>query len=54
MRINCLIVEDEKSSQELLLSRLRELFPDIEVVGIIDSFCEAVAFLKRYRIDIVF
>ena len=54
MRINCLIVEDEKSSQELLLSRLRELFPDIEVVGIIDSFREAVAFLKRYRIDIVF
>jgi DNA-binding LytR/AlgR family response regulator len=50
MAIRCLIVEDEKSSQELLRTRLKELFPDIEVVRIIDNLLEAVDFLKKQRI----
>lgn len=54
MAIRCLIVEDEKSSQELLRWRMKELFPDIEVVRIIDNFLDAVDFLKKQRVDLVF
>lgn len=52
--IRCLIVEDEKSSQELLLSRLNKAFPEIAVVGIIASMGEAVDFLKRNKVEILF
>lgn len=52
--IRCLIVEDEKSSQELLLSRINKAFPEITVVGAMASVGEAVDFLKRNRVEILF
>ena len=52
--IRCLIVEDEKSSQELLLSRINKAFPEISVTGVIASVEEAINFLKRNRVEILF
>jgi len=52
--VSCMIVEDEKSSQELLLSRIRKLFPEISVMGVSESVSEAVAFLKRRKVEILF
>ena len=52
--IRCLIVEDEKSSQELLLSRINKAFPEISVAGVIASVEEAINFLKRNRVEILF
>lgn len=54
MSLKCLIIEDEKSSQELLRSRIVELFPEVDIVGIIDNFLESVNFLNKHKVDIVF
>jgi len=52
--VKCLIVEDEKSSQELLLSRIKKAFPEIFVAGITASVGDAIDFLKRRKVELLF
>lgn len=52
--VKCLIVEDEKSSQDLLLSRIKKAFPEIFVAGITASVGDAIDFLKRRKVEILF
>lgn len=52
--INCLIIEDEIASQELLVSKINFHFPKLKIKGIIDNVSEAIQFLKNNKIDLVF
>ncbi|MFM7154781.1 MAG: LytR/AlgR family response regulator transcription factor, partial [Bacteroidota bacterium] len=52
--INCLIVEDEKLGQDILLKKLNLLFPRCKVVGIAESVKSAVTLMNTSRPDIVF
>ena len=52
--INCLIVEDEKASQVMLLEKIQKNFPEIAIKAIIDNVDETVQFLKKNKIDLIF
>ena len=53
--INCVIVEDEFAGQQMLTHKLKTLFPECEILAIIDNKVEAVKFLNSNKsIDLVF
>jgi len=52
--ITCAIIDDEIASQEILISRVRTLYPEIEVKAAIREKDAAVAYLKANRLDLVF
>ena len=52
--IRCAVIEDELASQDILIGRLRALYPELEVKATIREKDEAVAFLKKNRVDLVF
>ena len=52
--IKCLIVEDEHAGQQILLRKLTNLYPECEVLAIIDSKDEAVHFINNNELDLVF
>jgi two-component system LytT family response regulator len=54
MNLNCVIIEDEHASQELLRLKLTEYFPQITVLKIIDNVSEAIDFLQSNSTDLVF
>lgn len=52
--IKCLIVEDEFAAQQLLLKKLSLFYPQVEVVAVINNKNEAIAFIDRNELDLVF
>ena len=52
--IKCLIVEDEKAGQQILLRKLTNLYPECNVLSIIDNKDEAVQFINNNELDLVF
>ncbi|MFM7401330.1 MAG: LytR/AlgR family response regulator transcription factor [Bacteroidota bacterium] len=52
--IRCLIVEDEKLGQDILLRKLSQFFPRCKVVGIAESVKSATGLLNTTKPDIVF
>lgn len=52
--MDCIIIEDEKASQEILLIKLKKFFPDICVKAVIDDYEEAIAYLQKSQVDLVF
>lgn len=48
------IIEDEPISQEFLVFLLRNKYPDVEIVKILDSVQESVEFLKENNSDLIF
>jgi two-component system LytT family response regulator len=52
--IKCLIVEDEFAAQQNLLHKLNFMFPECEVIAIIEKKTEALDFINSNEIDIVF
>jgi len=52
--IHCVIIEDEIASQEILTARLRTMYPEIQIDAMIGEKSEAVAYLKKNRVDLVF
>lgn len=52
--IHGLVVEDEVASQEVLLSHIKELYPEIQIKACIREKDEAVRYLKKNSVDIVF
>lgn len=53
--INCVIVEDELISQEVLLQKLKFHYPQCEVLKVFDNKDDAVSYLKSAdNIDLVF
>lgn len=54
MNLNCVIIEDERASQELLRIKLNEHYPSINILKIIDNVPEALSFLRDHAVDLVF
>lgn len=52
--MKCIIIEDEKSGQELLKYKMSSLFPEIKILSIIDNKDDAVRFLENNEIDFIF
>lgn len=52
--IKCIIIEDDLSNQIILQKKLEKYYPNLEVLTVIDNVDEAVAFLKKEKVDIVF
>lgn len=52
--INCLIVEDEIAGQTILSKKINTFFPECNIVTIIDNKDEAIEFLKKNTVDLVF
>lgn len=53
--MNCVIIEDELAGQEIIKFKLRQYFPEINILRIIDNKLEAIDFLKGgENIDLIF
>ena len=53
--INCVIVEDEPISQQVLLQKLKFHYPQCEVLKVFDNKDEAINYLNAAdNIDLVF
>ncbi len=52
--IKCLIIEDEQAGQQILLRKLTNLYPECNVLSIIDNKDEAVQFINNNELDLVF
>lgn len=51
--IKCIIIDDEESAQEILVSYLEKI-PDIEILGVYDSAIDAMKLLKSNEVNLVF
>ena len=54
--MKCIIIEDEKSGQELIKLKLFKFFPEIEILSIIETQSDAIEFLNNpnVKIDFIF
>jgi two-component system LytT family response regulator len=52
--MNVLIVEDENPAAEMLSKMLHEIAPDVRIAGVASSIADAVAWLSRDRVDLIF
>jgi two-component system, LytTR family, response regulator len=52
--IRAVVIEDEIIGQKLLLNKLAELFPQIQVVNVIDNLEEARVFFQKQKPEIIF
>nr|WP_314866595.1 LytTR family DNA-binding domain-containing protein [uncultured Flavobacterium sp.] len=52
--IQCLIIEDEKASQDALIYKLKLHFPEISIQAVIDNAPNAISYLSEHKIDLVF
>lgn len=50
----CLIIEDEKASQDALIHKIKTHFPNINIKAIIDNVPEAISYISKHKIDLVF
>lgn len=54
MKIKGLIIEDELLARRTIISYLNKYFPNVEVCGEIDNIEEAVSFINKEKVDVVF
>jgi two-component system, LytTR family, response regulator len=52
--IQCALIEDELASRDILIERLRTFYPELEIKATIREKGEAVKFLTKNRVDLVF
>jgi two-component system, LytTR family, response regulator len=52
--IKCLVVEDEFAAQQILINKLQLWYPQIEVLAVINNKEEAIAFIERNELDLLF
>lgn len=52
--IYCIVVEDELASQEILLSRIRSLYPEILIKACFRHKDEVLQFLSKHHVDLIF
>ena len=50
----CLIIEDEKASQDMLINKIKTHFPQINIKAIIDNAPEAISYISKHKLDLVF
>lgn len=46
--INALIIEDEKAASDLLIATLNKLYPEIEVMAVLQTLEESIAYFKGH------
>lgn len=52
--IKCLIIEDDLSNQIILRKKIERFYPELEIIEVIDNVTDAIAFLNKEKVDIVF
>lgn len=52
--VNCVIVEDDKISQEILIKKLEFAYPECRILASIENKNEALNFLNSNDVDLVF
>jgi two-component system LytT family response regulator len=52
--IRCLIVEDEFAAQQILLKKIAMYYPEVQVLDVINNKNDAVDFIDRNELDLVF
>ena len=52
--IQCVIIEDEKASQDALIRKLNVFYPNINITAVIDNAPGAITYLSENKIDLVF
>ena len=53
MMLKCLIIEDEKLAQDVLIKYI-SLLPDVELIGCSNNASEAISFLHSNKPDLIF
>ncbi len=54
MKLNAIIVEDEKTSREILKTYLSKYCPNISVLGEAENVDEALVLIRKHQLDVVF
>ena len=54
MNLKAIIVEDEKTSRDILKNYLSKYCPTIEVVGEAENVNEAIVLIRNQKLDLVF
>lgn len=54
MRLNCLVVDSDNSSKELLVNLIQRNSSQLKLIGSSESGREALGFFYRYQIDLIF
>lgn len=54
MKLNAIIVEDEKTSREILKTYLSKYCPNISVLGEAENIEVALSLIQKYQLDVVF
>jgi len=52
--INAVIVEDEESNQEVLLSLLKKYCPEVNILAVADTYDNAIEAIQLYKPNVVF
>ncbi len=54
MKLSAIIVEDEKTSREILINYLNKYCPQVSVLGEAENIDEALVLIKKNELDLVF
>lgn len=54
LMISCIIIEDDKISQEILIKKLEFAYPECKILALIDNKIDALNFLNNNEVDLVF
>lgn len=54
MNLNAIIVEDEKTSREILINYLKKYCPNVSVLGEAENVDEALILIRNHELDLVF
>lgn len=52
--VKCCIVDDERMASELLYDLVQKLYPEIEIVGVCNTWTKALTVLRNNDVDILF
>lgn len=52
--IKAIIVEDDTAGQRILSRYIEEIYQEIELVALVDNYEDAIAYLAKNKVDIVF
>lgn len=54
LKTTCIIIEDEKDNQCLLIHKIEKFFPQIEILKVLDHIEDAIHYLKGHEPSIIF
>lgn len=54
MPINTMITEDDLLSRAILVDLLEDHFPDVKIIGMVETVKDSIIFLENHKIDLLF